>query len=179
MSGAETLEVVVKPAVSNELVRHLLVDSYRAVESSIHIVREKHSGEHAACAVSFEERNGGQRRGLIGLCRHHDGTWQPSGGVMGSPRVTDAEGVFTTCGGWGSVGRKERAAFGGWPAEPSAASARMVDVRSGQVFAADEVENGVVIFLSEGDFPLRYARVELLDSAQRVLRAGPAMHAAV
>jgi hypothetical protein len=35
------------------------------------------------------------------------------------------------------------------------------------------VENGVALFMYAGDFGLRYARLELLDTDGRVLRSGP------
>lgn len=80
-------------------------------------------------------------------------------------------------GGPGGDRSKERAVFGGWVADPSAVSARLVDLRRGDLLE-DAVVNGVVIFMQKGDLPLRYARLELLDSAQRVVRAGPALRTA-
>ncbi|HSE09064.1 MAG TPA: hypothetical protein VLB29_10385 [Nocardioidaceae bacterium] len=157
-----------------DLVHALVATEYDAVESSVEIVREKRSGKDAAVAVSFDQRNGAQRRGLIGLCRHHDGLWQPSGAFMGSVRGTGPEDVFMTSGGWGPGGRKERAVLGGWVADPAAVSARLVDMRNGDVLV-DEVLNGVVVFMCKGDLALPNMRVELLDSAHRVLRAGPVM----
>jgi hypothetical protein len=158
----------------DDLVHFVLASEYDPVEGSVEIVREKRSGKDAAVAVGFEQRNGVQRRGLIGLCRHHDGMWQPSGAFMGSVRVTGTRDVFMTYGGWGPGGHKERAVLGGWVADPAAASARLVDVRTGDVLE-DEVVNGVVVFMCKGDLALRYMRAELLDSEGRVLRAAPVM----
>ncbi len=164
---------------AHDVVHAVLAAEYHRFEGSVEIVHEKHSGKDAAFAVAFEERNGRQRRGLIGLCPHGDGMWQPSGSFMGAAHVTGSREVFMSCGGWGSGGdgSKERAVFGGWVADPSAVSARLVDSTRGDVLE-ETVVNGVVIFMQKGDLPLRYARVELLDSAQRVVRAGPALRTA-
>ena len=173
--GAGHLEVAVKlKANPYDVVDHVLASEYHPIEGSIQVVRERRSGKDSAFAVGFEQRDGAQRRGLVGLCRHHDRMWQPSGAFMGSVRVTGPRDVFMTHGGWGSGGPKERAVFGGWVADPAAVTARLIDVRSGDVME-DDVVNGVVIFMHAGGMALRYARVELLDSERRVIRAGPAM----
>lgn len=137
-------------------------------------MREKRSGKDAAVAVGFEQRNGVQRRGLVGLCRHHDNAWQPSGAFMGSVRATGPQDVFMTFGGWGSGGGRERAVLGGWVADPSAVSARLVDLRTGEALE-DEVVDGVVVFMRKGALALPYMRAELIDSDGRVLRAAPVM----
>lgn len=156
-----------------DLVQAALESEYHLVEGSLTIVREKRAGKDAAVAVGFEQRNGVQRRGLIGLCRHHSPWWQTSGAFMGSVRVTGPREVFVTFGGWGPGSHEERAVLGGWVADPAAAYARLVDLRAGDVLE-DEVVNGVVIFMRKGDLALPYMRVELLDSERRVLRAAPA-----
>jgi hypothetical protein len=155
-----------------ELVQAVLESEYRPVDGSVTIVREKRAGKDPAIAVGFEQGNGAQRRGLIGLCRHPDGMWQPSGAFMGSLRVSGPHDVFMTYGGWGSGGSKERAVLGGWVADPAAETARLIDVRTGGALE-DEVVNGVVIFMHRDGLALPFARVELLDSEHRVLRAGP------
>lgn len=90
---------------AHDVVHAVLAAEYHPFEGSVEIVREKHSGKDAAFAVSFEERNGRQRRGLIGLCRHGDGMWQPSGAFMGDAHVTASQEVFMTYGGWGGSWR--------------------------------------------------------------------------
>jgi hypothetical protein len=154
-----------------DVVLSTVVAEHRPFEDSIQIVREKRSGKDAAFAVSFEDRDGVQRRGLIGLCHHHGGVWQPSGGFIGSARVVEDRDVWMTWGGWGPATTKERAAVGGWLADPSTAAARLVDPM-GRVLE-DVAENGVVIFMWKGDFDDSHARLELLDEDQRVIRTGP------
>lgn len=154
-----------------ELARAVVVAEYRPFTDSIEIVKEKHSGKDAAFAVAFEDLDGVPRRGLIGMCRHHSKMWQPSGAFMGSARITGERDVWMTWGGWGPGDAREQAVFGGWVADPAAASARATD-HEGRVLHAD-VENGVAVFMHTGPFILRLARLELLDAQERVLRTGP------
>ena len=157
-----------------DLVRSAVLSDYRPRdENSIQIVREKQTGKDAAFAVAFEDRDGVQRRGVLGLCRHHSDTWRRSGGYMGSSRVTGDRDVWMTWGGWGPADSDspERAVAGGWVADPSAVSARLVDA-SGRVLD-DDVENAVFLFMWKDDFDLRSARLELLDAVNRVTRSGP------
>jgi hypothetical protein len=154
-----------------DLVRAVVITDHRAVEDSIEVVKEKHAGSDAAFAVAFEDRDGVQRRGVIGLCNHDGGAWRPSGGFMGSARVTGDPDVWMTWGGWGPGDSRESAVIGGWVADPDAVSVRLID-STGQALE-DVVENGVVLFMSSGYLNDRYARLELLDAEQRVLRAGP------
>ena len=162
------MKVEVQP---QDLVRNIVLDEYRPFEDSIQIVREKHAGKDAAFAVAFEDRDGVQRRGLVGLCRHHSKTWDRSGCFMGSSRVTGPRDVCETWGGWGPAAGPERAVSGGWVADPSAASARLID-GAGRVLD-DEVENGVFLFMWKGNLNLRTARLDLLDASGRVVRSGP------
>jgi hypothetical protein len=159
-------------AQPHDLVRNIVLAEYRPFEDSIQIVREKQAGKDAAFAVAFEDRNGVQRRGLIGLCRHHSKTWQRSGGFLGSSRVTGPRDVWMTWGGWGSADESpERAVTGGWVADPTAVSARLID-STGRVLN-DEVENGVFLFMWKGNLDLRRARLDLLDANGHVIRSGP------
>lgn len=104
-----------------DLVRNVVVAEYRPVEDSVQVVRTKQTGKDAVVAVAFDDRDGVQRRGLVGLCRHHGKTWQRSGGFMGSTRVTGPRDVWMTWGGWGPAGKsRERAVAGGWVADPTA-----------------------------------------------------------
>jgi hypothetical protein len=121
-------------------------------------------------AVAFEDNDRVQRRGVIGLCNHHGGTWRTSGGFMGSARVTGNRDLWTW-GGWGAGESRERDVFGGWVADPSAVSARAIDAKGRTL--EDPVENGVALFMWKGEFNFRYARLELLDAEQPVLRTGP------
>ena len=160
-----------------DLVRDVVLNEYSPrKEDSILIVREKKAGKDAAFAVAFEDRNGAQRRGLVGLCRHHSDNWLPSGGYMGSSRVTGERDVWMTWGGWGSGHSEssERSVAGGWVADPAAVRARLVDA-SGRVLD-DDVENGVFVFMWKGNFGLRSARLELLDADGRIARSGPLRH---
>jgi hypothetical protein len=71
----------------HDLVRAVVAEDHRPV-AGVHIVKERHGGKDAACAVAFEDRGGALRRGIIGLCRHDAGVWRPSGrawAVLGSP----------------------------------------------------------------------------------------------
>jgi hypothetical protein len=164
--------VAVKPD-PRDLVRNVVLADYRPAEESIQIVREKREGKDAAVAVAFEDRDGVQRRGLIGLCRHHSKKWQPSGAFMGSARVTGDRDVWMTWGGWGPSDSQDRAVAGGWVADPDAVSVRLVDPMGRAI--TDDVENGVFVFMWKGDFDLRRARLELLDADHKVTRSGP-MH---
>lgn len=156
----------------HDLVRDIVLAEHDPFEDSIKIVREKRAGKDAAVAVAFEDHNGLQRRGLVGLCRHHGKTWEPSGGFIGSVKVTGPRDVWMTWGGWGPGNSTERAVAGGWAADPTAVSARLTDTTSGRVLD-DEVENGVVLFMWKGDLNLRTARLELLDGQGDLLRSGP------
>jgi hypothetical protein len=160
------------------VVRAVVVTDHDAFGGSIAFVHAKHAGADAVYAVAFEQRSGRERRGFFGLRRDRDGAWQPSGAFLGSAHVTGAQEVFMTYGGWGPGTAKEHAVFGGWVADPDAVSARLADPVSGAAFSA-EVVNGVVIFMSTDEVPLRYAGLELLDATGRVLRSGPARRNAV
>ena len=155
-----------------DLVRDVVLAEYDPFEDSIEIVREKRAGKDAAFAVAFEDRRGLQRRGLVGLCRHHSKTWHPSGGYMGSVHVTGPRDVWMTWGGWGPSNSTERAVAGGWVADSAAVSARLSDSTSGRVLD-DEVENGVFLFMWKGDLNLRTATLQLLDGNGDLLRSGP------
>lgn len=152
-----------------ERVRNMILADYRPVENSIRIVREKRAGKDAALAVAFEDRDGVQLRGVLGLYGHHD-AWELSGSFMGSVRVTGDRDVWMTWGGWGP-GDSQMAVAGGWVADPAAVSARLVDSRGRTL--SDEVENGVVLFMWKGGFDLHGARLDLLDAHHRVIRSGP------
>lgn len=154
-----------------DLVRHLILVEHRPFEDSIRIVREKRAGKDAAFAVAFEDRDGVQRRGVLGFCRHHSDSWQPSGSFMGSVHVTGDRDVWMTWGGWGPGDSREREVAGGWVADPTAVSARLVDP-TGRTLS-DEVENGVLLFMWKGALDLHLARLELLDGDGRVTRSGP------
>lgn len=154
------------------LVRDVVLAEYRPFEDSVEIVREKHAGKDAAYAVAFEDQDGLQRRGLVGLCRHHGRTWSSSGGFLGSLRATGPRDVWMTWGGWGPCGgSRERAVAGGWVADPAAVSARLVD-STGRVLD-DEVGNGVFLFMWKGNLDLRTARLDLIDAHGHVARSGP------
>jgi hypothetical protein len=155
----------------HDLVRAVVAEDHRPV-AEVRIVKERHGGKDAACAVAFEDRDGKLRRGIIGLCRHDGGVWRPSGACMGSARLTGARDVWMTWGGWGPAQAREHAAFGGWIADAAAVSARVTDM-SGRTLE-DEVESGVVLFLHKGDFGLPDAHMELLDADDVVIRSGPA-----
>jgi hypothetical protein len=156
----------------HDLVRDIVLAEHDPFEDSIEIVREKRAGKDAAFAVAFEDHNGFQRRGLVGLCRHHGKTWEPSGRFMGSVKVTGPREVWMTWGGWGPGNSTERAVAGGWAADPTAVSARLTDTTSGRVLD-DGVVNGVFLFMWKGDLNLRTARLELLDGQGDILRSGP------
>lgn len=154
-----------------DLVENIVLREYDPVAESIQVVRGKRKGKDAAFAVAFEDRDGRRRRGLVGLCRHHGTSWLPSGGFMGSVRNTGPADVWMTWGGWGPGTSHERAVAGGWVADPTAVSARLVD-ENGRVLT-DELEHGVFLFMWKGDLNLRTARLDLLDAAGEVLRSGP------
>jgi hypothetical protein len=120
--------------------------------------------------VAFEDCDGVQRRGVVGLHRHDQGVWLPSGIFMGSARVTGDCDIWMTWGSWGEGDGSKRAGFGGWVADAAAVSARVTDA-AGQTIE-DDVENEVVMFLYKGKFGLRDARVDLLDTEGIVLRSG-------
>jgi len=90
----------------------------------------KGSPKDAAVAVAFADRDGVQRRGVLGLSRHRSKTWRPSGGYMGSSRVTGYGDVWMTWGGWGQgdSDSPERAAVAsGRVADPDTVPAPLVD----------------------------------------------------
>src|SRR4051794_11409584 len=68
-----------------DLVRTMVAEDHRPA-GAIHIVKERHAGKDAAYAVAFEDRDGVERRGIIGLRRLEGGGWSPSGSFMGSVR---------------------------------------------------------------------------------------------
>jgi hypothetical protein len=152
-----------------DVVRTMVAEDHRPA-GAIHIVKERHAGEDAAYAVAFEDRDGVQRRGIVGLRRLEGGVWSPSGSFMSSVRVSGHRDIWMTWGGWGSGDASKRAGFGGWVADAAAVSARVTDV-TGRMME-DEVENGVVVFLYSGDFRLPDARVDLLDADGAVIRSG-------
>ena len=154
-----------------DLARDVILVGHRPLEDSIRIVREKRAGKDAALAVDSEDPYAVQRRGVLGFCRHHSDSWQPSGGFMGSARVTGDRYVWMTWGGWGPGDSHERAVAGGWLADPTAESARLIDA-TGRTLS-DVVENGVFLFMWKGDFALGGARLELLYAYHLVTRSGP------
>ena len=159
------------PPHPRDLVRAIVIADHSAVADSIQIVREQHAGNDAAFAVTFEDREGRQRQGVLGLSKHPEGMWRPSGGFMGTAHPPSERDVWITWGGWGGGSRK-RAVYGGWVADPTASSARATDEMTGRTLD-DAVENGVVLFMYEGNFSLHYGRLELLDAEGQLLRTGP------
>jgi hypothetical protein len=153
----------------HDLVRATVAEDHRAA-GGIHIVKERNVGKDAAYAVAFEDRDGVQRRGVVGLRRHDGGVWLPIGGFMGSARVTGGRDVWMTWGGWGSGEGSTRAGFGGWVADRAAVSARVTDATGRTI--EDAVENGVVLFLYKGNFGLGNARVDLFDAAGTIIKSG-------
>lgn len=133
----------------------------RPVVDSIVIVSEKQAENDAVVAVEFEDETGVQRRGLYGLRMYPDGVWRPSGRFMGSVRPPEERDVWMTWGGWSGDSR-ERSVLGGWVADASAVTARAIDDMTGRTLD-EPVENGVALFVYEGDFG-RYSRMELLDA---------------
>ena len=154
-----------------DLVRSILIADYDAWEESIEIVREKYAGSDAALAVTFEDRGGRQRQGVLGLSQRLGGMWRPSGGFAGTARRPGERDVWISWGGWGQ-GQREHAVYGGWVADPTAVSVRATDEMTGRTLD-DAVESGVVLFMYQGGFALRYGRLDLLDADGRVLRTGP------
>ena len=73
-----------------DLVRAVVLADYYPFEASIQIVKEKRSGKDAALAVSFEDHDGVQRRGIIGLCQHHGNSPASSCNVHASPEVANS-----------------------------------------------------------------------------------------
>lgn len=161
----------------HHVVHAVLRSDYDAAEASIEIVREEESAGDAVVAVAFRTRAGDHRRGFLSVSRDREGVWRPSGGWCGGLGTGESDGVFVTYGGWGSSGSRNHAVFGGWVADPSAFSARLIDPMTRRVLT-DQVTNEVVIFMDPRELPLRYARIELLDQNQSVLRAAPAQRAA-
>lgn len=90
---------------------------------------------------------------------------------MGSERVTGDRDVWMAWGGWGPGDSQESAVAGGWVADPTAVSARLIDT-TGRTLS-DEVENGVLLFMWKGNFDLHGARLDLLDADHRITRSGP------
>jgi hypothetical protein len=155
---------------AHDIVRAIVIADYSPVVTSIEIAREKQAGDEAAIAVAFEDENGVQRRGVFALRKQPDGLWRPNGGFMGSARLPSERDVWMTWGGWGGDSRK-RTVLGGWVADPAAVSARATDDMTGRTLD-EPVENGVVLFMYEGDFG-HYARLELLDAQGQIVRTGP------
>lgn len=152
-----------------DLARNMIIIDDRPFEDSIRIVREKRAGKEIAFAVAFEDRDGVQRRGLVGLRWRH-GAWQECGRYMGSVHVTGDRDVWMTWGGWSGESR-EWSVAGGWVADPTAVSARLIDT-TGRTLS-DTVMNGVFLFMWQGDFDAYRARLDLLDADNRVTRSGP------
>lgn len=158
------------PPEPSDVVRAIVTADYRPVDTSVDLVREKRDGDHYVVAVAFEDDTGVQRRGLYGMQRYADGVWRPSGRSMGSVRATSEQDVWMTWGGWGGDTR-EMSVVGGWVADPSAGVARAIDDMTGRTLD-DAVENGVALFVFDGNFG-RYARMELLDVSGTPVRTGP------
>jgi hypothetical protein len=154
-----------------DMARAIVIADYGALENSIEIVRERRAGNQAAIAVAFEDKNGVRRRGVIGLRSQPDGRWRPSGSFMGSAHRTGERDVWMTWGGWGGDSH-DRAVLGGWVADSATVIARAIDDLSGRTLE-DAVENGVAVFLYDGDFGLHRARLELIDREGKLLRKGP------
>lgn len=89
-----------------DIVRAIVIADYSPVVSSIEIVREKQGGDEAAIAVSFEDEKGVARRGVFGLRKQADGMWRPSGGSLGSARLSSERDVWMMWGGWGGDSRE-------------------------------------------------------------------------
>jgi hypothetical protein len=154
----------------HDIVRAIVTADYSPGATCIEIVKEKQAGDEAAIAVAFEDGKGVQRRGVVGLRKQPDGMWRPNGGFMGSARLTGERDVWMTWGGWGGDSR-DRTVLGGWVADPTAVSARATDDMTGRTLD-DPVENGVVLFMYEGEFGA-YSRLELLDAEGQLVRTGP------
>ena len=154
-----------------ELLRTTVTEDHRIGGGAIRIVKERHAGDEAVFAVSFEDRGGTQRRGLVGFRRHADGSWHAAGSFTDTARPARQGEVWTTWGGWSAGRRPEAAACGGWVAEPGAVSARLVDAAGRTI--EDEVQDGVALFICPGPFDVLGARADLLDADHEVIRSAP------
>jgi hypothetical protein len=154
-----------------KLLQTTVAEDHRPIGGAVHIVKERHAGNEAVFAVSFEDRGGTQRRGIIGFRQHADGSWHAAGSFTDTARSAGPGQVWTTWGGWSAGQRPENAVRGGWVADPGAVSARLVDA-AGRILE-DEVENGVALFLFPSSFDLLAARVELLSADNEVIRSAP------
>ena len=90
-----------------DIVRAIVIGDHSPFEASVEIVREKHAGKDAAFAVTFEDRKGRQRQGVLGLRKQPGGTWRPSGSFMGTAHLPGERDVA-----------KEPSTAAGWPIRP-------------------------------------------------------------
>lgn len=155
------------PADARDYAMSTLIAEYQAVEHSIEVLRLKRDGDDAVVDARFENRSGRRVRAMVGLLEV-DGAWRDTGGFAGSDSpIGEADASWST-GGWSSSGRSVR---GFWVAHPSAVSLRLTDP-AGRVHE-DNIEGGVALLMWDGDFDATRARVELLDTEGRVVKAGP------
>jgi hypothetical protein len=155
----------------HELVQATVAEDHQPIGGAVRIVKERRAGNDAAFAVAFEDRRGRQRRGMVGLRQHADGSWRAAGSFIDIARTPDPHAVWSTWGGWTAGGWRDHAACGGWVADPNAASARLVDAAGRTV--EDTVQNDVALFLYTGPFDLSAGRVDLVDADGEVIRSAP------
>ena len=144
-----------------------LVSEWHAVEASVDIVRVARDGDDAVIAARFDNSAGRARRVMFGL-READGEWHRTGGFGGpAPAPGDTE-VCWDPGRWSSNRRPIR---GFWVAHPGAVALRLTEPAGRSIEGT--VENGVAVLIGDGDFPERWAQVELLDADGTILTTGP------
>jgi hypothetical protein len=146
-----------------------------AIPVTVEVVREKQADDYLVVAPTFRGSAGRPRRGMVGIRRSEQDGWHEAGGGWASgmrkPGDVGPEDVWVNPGGWGPASPSGQAAvLGGWVADPAARKIRATD-GNGRV-EVDMIENGVGIFIWLGQFDMRSATVEFLDSTGQVIRRG-------
>lgn len=153
-------------------------DRRRPRRESIRLVREKYVDlvapggvdRRGILAVEFENGSGAPYHALCGVDRRTDGRWRLGGGASGRTPVMNPDDGWASSGSWssGSTG----VSVGLWLARDDVSVARIIDPHGQRI--EDTVENGVALFIRDGDnFGLRASTVELVNPSGHVLMSGP------
>lgn len=153
-------------------------DRRRPRRESIRLVREKYVDvvapggvdRRGVLAVEFESGAGYPYRAMSGVNRRTDGRWHASGGASGRTPVMNPDDGWASSGSWSSGSTS--VSVGLWLARDDVSVARIVDPHGERM--EDTVENGVALFIRDGDgLDLRASTVELVDRSGHVLMSGP------
>jgi hypothetical protein len=123
------------------------------------IVRHRDIPGRQIHALTYRDVAGDRWSWIVRLIQDDEGSWRVCGGGGGIGNGPERDGPWINLAGcWGEHGL----AIGGWVADPGAMRAASARLRTGDEVQADDVEHGVVLFVTSERVAASAAIVELL-----------------